>query len=190
MEVAVADVAHDRGRQPLLGDVGLRGGDAVGQRGDRDADVGGQAGASGPQRAGGVVGAVARAPQLPALALVCGPGEVAAAVLGGDLGRLPRLGADVVLGGAVELQEQARRDRVVGLVIAVDGLDLQLVDELDPRDRDRVLPDPDDALDRGCSDGNVQRAATVASGIGCRRSVASQISPSVPSEPIISRVRS
>ena len=40
------------------------------------------------------------------------------------------------------------------------------------------------------SDGNVHCAAAVASGIGCRRSVASQMSASVPSEPMISRVRS
>ena len=38
--------------------------------------------------------------------------------------------------------------------------------------------------------GNVHCAAAVASGVGCRRSVASQMRPSVPSEPIISRVRS
>ena len=38
--------------------------------------------------------------------------------------------------------------------------------------------------------GNVRWAAAMASGVGCRRSVASQMRPSVPSEPIISRVRS
>ena len=38
--------------------------------------------------------------------------------------------------------------------------------------------------------GKVHCAAAIASGVGCRRSVASQMRPSVPSEPIISRVRS
>ena len=38
--------------------------------------------------------------------------------------------------------------------------------------------------------GNAQTAADTASGSGCSRTISSVISPSVPSEPIIRRVRS
>ena len=79
----------------------------------------------------------------------------------------------------------------VELEVAVDGVDLDVVEQLDARDRDRV----GEHLDHGV-DGGVERrerarvAAVIASGVGCRRSVASVISPSVPSEPTNSRVRS
>ena len=112
VEVAVADVADDRRRQAMLGDVAP----APPTMQSASAEIGTHTSvvmpaAPGPQRPRGVVGAVAGVPQAAALALVGGPGEVAAPELGGDLGRLARLGGDVRFGAAVELEEQGRGDR-------------------------------------------------------------------------------
>ena len=90
----------------------------------------------------------------------------------------------------MELEKQRGRDRKRGLVVAVDRLDLQLVDELDPGHGDRVLRDANRTLHSRADRREVHTAAAAAEGFGWMRSVASQIRPSVPSEPIISRVRS
>ena len=90
---------------------------------------------------------VARIPHPPPLRLVGRPGEARAAVLGGDLLGLLGLRRDLVR-RAVELEEERRRDRVVEPVVAVDGLDQHLVEQLDARHRDRVLGDGEHAVDR------------------------------------------
>ena len=141
VEVAIADVADDRGGKTVLGDVRLRRLDAVGQRGDRHAHVGGHPGFPGHQRPRRVVGPVTGVPQPSPLLFVGGPGEVTPSVLGGEDRRLARLAGDVLFGDSVELEEQGRRDRKGRLVVAVNGLDLERVGQLDPCHRDRVLGD-------------------------------------------------
>jgi hypothetical protein len=48
----------------------------------------------------------------------------------------------------VELEEERRRDRVVEPEAAVDRVELQLVEQLDARDRDAELDRLDDARNR------------------------------------------
>ena len=148
LEVAVADVADDWGGQTLASDVGLGGCDAVGQRGDRDTYVGGESRAARYERAGGVVRAVARVPQLAAFGLIRRPREPIGAVLGGDRRGLARLSGHVVLGDTVKFQKQRRRDDKRSLLVAVDHFDLQFVGKLYSRHGDGVLRQEHDALHR------------------------------------------
>ena len=57
-------------------------------------------------------------------------------------------------------------------VVAVDGLDLELVGELDPRHRDRVLADLHHAPHGGGDGRERARGGRVAAGMGWMRSVA------------------
>ena len=97
-----------------------------------------------------------RLPQPLAILEARGPLEAAAAVLGGE--RLHRLGliGDVPRAVAVELEEQRRRDRIAGLRVAVDRVDLHLVEQLDARDRDAELNRRDHRFDRALD--RVERA--------------------------------
>ena len=92
---------------------------------------------AGAQRAGRLVGAVAGVPERAALGLVGGPGEAQRAVAVRD--RLDVLGLRLGLGGrAVELEHERRSDLELQFEVAVDGVDLGLVEQLDARDRDGV----------------------------------------------------
>ena len=66
----------------------------------------------------------------------------------------------------------------------------QLIEQLDACDRHARLDHDDDRVDRSSIVGNGHTAAEIASGMPCRRSAISVITPSVPSEPMSSRVRS
>ena len=74
--------------------------------------------------------------------------EAAAAVIGGERLHRGRLIGDVASAVAVEFEEQRRRDRITGLRIAVDGVELDLVEQLDPGDRDAELNRRDDRFHR------------------------------------------
>ena len=67
------------------------------------------------------------------------------AVLARDLLDGANLIVDRDLAGAVELEEQRRRQRIVGLRVRVDDAELRFVDDLDARDRDAEL----NGLDHG-----------------------------------------
>jgi hypothetical protein len=83
----------------------------------------------------------------------------------------------------VKFEKQHRRLRQRELRIGVAGPDLQRIEQLDAGDRNAGL----DGEDRGLAAG---LDAAIASGMPDRRSVSSVMTPSVPSEPTISRVRS
>ena len=148
--------------------------------------------AAGPQRQRGVVGVVPRLPQPGAILGRRRPLEVGAAVLGGNL---------------LHRRRAARRRRprwcrgtrrssvgfsgVGQLRVAVDRVDLHLVEQLDARHRDAELDRGDHGLaPRLPSTRTAQTAADTASGRPNSRSVTSVMTPSVPSEPTNSRVRS
>jgi hypothetical protein len=65
-----------------------------------------------------------------------------------------------------------------------------VVEDLDAGERHAELDRLHDGVDRAASVSKLQTAAEMASGMPCRRSVTSVMMPSVPSAPIISRVRS
>src|SRR6266851_10379629 len=90
MEVAVADMADDGGIEAVGYDVLLRLQDAFGEPRDRHAHVGRPHAPAGPRGLGRPSRIVARLPHLAALLGLAGPGEVAAAMFGGD--RLHHLG--------------------------------------------------------------------------------------------------
>src|SRR5438309_1835908 len=82
---AVADMADDgRGQAGGL-DILLGADDQVGEPGDRDDGVGGDALVTGLERQGGPVGVVARLPEPVALGRVGRPLEAGCAIAGGDL---------------------------------------------------------------------------------------------------------
>ena len=89
--------------------------------------------APGRKRERGPVDVVARLPKLVALLGPRRPDERAALIVGGDFVEPPGLFGDAVR-GAVELDEQHRRLRQIELRIGVAGLDLQRIQQLDPRD--------------------------------------------------------
>ena len=147
MEVAVADVADDRRDQARGVEVGLGLGDALGEAADRHAGVGGEArarpaaarGRRRRRRGGRATARGARTRRPPRRS----PGRRASrrsrstsARLRLDLGR-----------AAVELEEQRRRDRLVQPGVAVDGVDLDVVEQLDPGDGDAVGQHLDHAVD-------------------------------------------
>ena len=108
---------------------------------------------------------------------------------GGDLPDLRglRLG---LAGVPWNSRKSVGRDLLVELVVAVDRVDLDVVEQLDAGDRDSVRETSSTVSTAPSSVANAAGAAAIASGVGWIRSVASQISPSVPSEPMNSRVRS
>src|SRR3954470_14697721 len=101
-------MTDDRRDHPGYVQVALGLGDAFGEAADRDAGVGGEALGPGAQRAGGVVGAVAGAPEASSLALVRRPLEVLAAVAAGDRAYVVRLRLDLSR-RPVELEEERGR---------------------------------------------------------------------------------
>ena len=129
-----------------VGEIGLGLADAVGQPGDRDARVGRPAPRSRAQRQRGMVGVVARLPQLRALFRRVGPREIVAAVSVDDGARPRRLLGDVRGAQPVKLEEEHRRHRIAQSRVTVDGIHLHLVEELDARDRNPELDDRDDGL--------------------------------------------
>ena len=147
MEVAVADMADDGGEQSGLVDLAPGLDDAPRQGGDRHADVRRPSLGAGAKRQRRVISVGARPPEALAFFRAAGPAERAAAEIldqrADGLGLF--LNAPV---RAVELEEQRRGDRAVELGIFVDGVDLDLVEELDPRHRDAHLDGGDDGVDR------------------------------------------
>ncbi len=121
--------------------------DTVGETGDRDAGVRRPAAASGPHREGGVIRIVTRLPQRsPGLggegARKCQP-----AVFSGDVAHRFGLLGDVSVAQPVKLEEQGREHRVGHLGELVHRIDLDLVQQLDPRNRDPELDRGDDGTD-------------------------------------------
>ena len=159
VEIAVADMAHDRRDQPALGDVALGRGHAFGEPRDRHADVGREHAGAGPQRPARPIGVVTRLPELGALLGLGRPVERAAAELGRDLAEPARLLGDAGV-AAVEFDEQHRRLRQRELGIGVRRLHLQLVEQFDARHRDAGL----DGQDGGVAGGLDRRERADAGG--------------------------
>ena len=191
MEVAVADMADDRRDQSARGDVALGFGDAFGEPRDRHADVGRERLRAGPQRACGPIGVVARLPEPGAVLRLASPSRT-----GRRRGRRRfRRSAPTARQRRLRCRE-IRRNSIgasgsVELRIGVAGLHLQFVEQLDARDRNAGL----DGRDRGVAgrlDRRERADAAPRSPPECRAasSVISVMTPSVPSEPTNSRVRS
>ena len=192
VEIAVADMADDRRDQACS--LRCRAGSRSTHSASRE--IGTQtsvANALAPGRSAQrrPIGVVARLPE-PA----CGPPACVAQANGPPPNsraispKRSRLLGDAGL-GAVEFDEQRRHFRQVELRIDVAGLDLQRIEQLDPRYRNAGL----DGQDGGVAGtprpiGNGQTPAAIASGMPCSLSVSSVMTPSVPSEPTSRRVRS
>ena len=152
MEVAVADVAdHDSGKAERV-EIGAGGDDAFGEARDGHADIGDQDVRARPECAGGVVGVVAGLPE----ALTAGGGglpvEAEAAMLGGEAFGEARGLFHAGLAEAVELEEKSRLEGQVEMRVAVDGVDLGRVHELDAGDAEAELNGFNDRL-HGAVDG-------------------------------------
>ena len=112
VEVAVADVADDRREQPGRVEVAPWSRRCI----SASAEIGTQASVvkplrAGPQRAAGLVGAVAGVPERAALGLVGGPVEAEDAVAVGDLARRPSACAAVSAGVPWNSRKSVGRDR-------------------------------------------------------------------------------
>jgi hypothetical protein len=101
---------------------------------------------AGPQRDRREERVVPRLPQSSAVLRRHRPLELLRAVLAGDLLHGARVLFDAFPARAVDLEEQRRLQRIAGLRIAVDGIELDLVERLDPGDRDAELNRGDDGL--------------------------------------------
>ncbi len=140
-------MAYQRGHKLVCVKVLIGFGDALGQRRDRHADIGGQRPAAGLETDAGVIGVVSRLPQPAAVLGTRGPLEILAAVIGGDFLH----GFGLLLdsrGRAVKFEEQGRLFAQGGLAVAVDGDDRQLVQQFDARHRDPQLYGLDHGLYR------------------------------------------
>ena len=191
VEVAVADVAQDRAREAVLVEVGARAQDVVGQRETGTATSVVERARARAQGARGVVGAgggrptsarrssssVAHSkPVPPCSAAICSVVPACAATSSG----VPWNSRKSV--GATAWSRS---------VVAVDGLDQHLVEQLDARDRDRRSDDRRArSPPRRAASGRRTRPPTSPRASASTRSVTSQTTPSVPSEPMNSRVRS
>src|SRR4029079_4220594 len=134
MEIAVADVADDRGEQAGPVDVGARLADASGKGRDRHADIGGLHLGAWTQASRRPICVVAGLPELAAVLLALGPGELPSSLFTRELGE----GFDLLArggGAAVKLEKQrwllGKREMRIG----VAGPDLHLVGELDAGER-------------------------------------------------------
>src|SRR5436190_7166923 len=148
VKVAVARVADEADRKRRAGVVLPAVDDALGETGNRDADVGGPRTGAGTQRDGRVERIVPRLPQPLAILEPRRPLEAAAAPLRRQRLHGVHLVRHVTFAVAVEFEEQRRRDGVGRLRIAVDGVDLGFIEQLDARDRHAELNRGDDRFDR------------------------------------------
>ena len=145
VEIAVANVAHQRDWRDIALDVLHRLGHAFGQARDGNANVGGDRTGARAQLQAGEVRVMAGFPEFGAVLRPGRPDEILAAVFLGDL--LHHLGLlDNRSRGAVEFEEQRRRHAVVRFAVPVDRLDRVLADDLGPRDGHPGLDDLDHGL--------------------------------------------
>jgi hypothetical protein len=148
VEVAVADVTNERGDQVRRLQIAPRLEHALGQPRDRNADVGDPRAAAGTKRHRCIERVVPCLPQTRAIFGRGRPLESRTAVLGGDLLHSRRMLLGCHLARAVKFEEQRRLQRVGEARKAIHCLDLQLVEQLDPRHGDAQLNGGDDRLDR------------------------------------------
>ncbi|ABA50808.1 hypothetical protein BURPS1710b_3340 [Burkholderia pseudomallei 1710b] len=165
VEVAVADVAHDRTRQRRRVQIGLGFLDARGELRDRHADVGRHRAAAGLQLQHREIRVMARGPEARAILGARRPFEAPAAVLLGERLDLLRLLAHAGF-GAVEFEEERGRLGEPELRVAVDRTHRERVDEFDARDRHADL----DRLDHRARGGahRAERAHGGRHGLGQR----------------------
>src|SRR4029079_7028277 len=107
VEIAVADMADDRGEQAGPVDVGARLADASGKGRDWHAHIGGYHLGAWTQAPRRPIGVVARLPELAAVLLALTPGELPSPLLTRDLGE----GLDLLArggGAAVKLEKKCR----------------------------------------------------------------------------------
>jgi hypothetical protein len=149
VEVAVADVADHGGGKAGAVEIGAGRDDALGEARDGDADVGGEDLRAGAEGAGGVVDVVPRLPEAFRARRAWfatrsrgrrAPGESASAICADS--------SDAGLADAVEFEEQRGLRGQFEVGIAVDGVDLMFVEELDAGDADAELNGFDDGLRR------------------------------------------
>ena len=189
VEVAVTDVTDEWCQEAGLLEVGLRLLDALLEPRDRDADIRDEASRSRPERERGLVGLM---PSLPEAATF----GRARGCLEGSCSELPRDALDLrclvahLAVAAMELEEKGWRKRIVGArrrLIASSWIASSSSIRATGIPICRVRTTHSTAWD---SAPNGQTAARIASGVGWSLSVTSVITPSVPSEPMKSRVRS
>ena len=189
VEVAVACMSEDAAVEAAA--VRARAGEAhrLGELGDGNADVGRPLPAAGHPGRGGVRRRVAGPPEPRASIGIALEHDLGRAFRRGDLLHELEIAVDR-LGGAGRLDEEARRlgERRAG--VRVDRRDDPGVDQLDPRHPGSGADDGRGGCARRLDVGKLMRRTTACSGIGCRRSVSSVITASVPSEPTRSPVRS
>ena len=128
-------MADDRGEQAGPVDVGARLADASGKGRDRHTDICGHHLGAWTQAPRRPIGVVAGLPELAAVLLALGPGELPSPLVARDLGE----GLDLLArggGAAVKLEKQRRLLGKREMRIGVAGPDLHLVGELDAGERE------------------------------------------------------
>src|SRR3990170_7491011 len=130
MEIAVADMADDRGEQAQAADVGPRGAHASRERRDGHADIGRKDLRARPQAPYGPIGVMARLPELGSVLWALGPSELPSSFGIRDFGESLDL---LARGGirAVEFEKERRRLGQSKMRIGIAGSDLHLVEQLD-----------------------------------------------------------